>query len=138
MSSEISGYTKMLCFNRMTREKVGYMGTHDNYVSLVEDESDAVDVKWESDGDKGQYLAKATSPNNRYLAVSNRDYAGWDLWANENLKPVRLNEDGTISLKEDKDIKLYGPCSSLGTNYICWTKPGDNDNSNVLVFKPVS
>lgn len=126
----------MLCYNRMTKAFVGYMGTHNNYVILVENENDAANVKWESDGDKNQYLAKETSPNKRYLAVSNSDYAGWDLWANENLKPVRLNADGTISLKEDNDIKLYGPCSSLGTDYICWTEKDDKDNSNILVFKP--
>jgi hypothetical protein len=110
------------------------MGTHDNYVSLVTDAAEAAPVKWEPHGND-EYLAKGTTPNDRYLAVSTRDYAGWDLWANIHLKAVVLNEDGTISIKGEPNRKLYGPYRSMGVDYACWTTEEDKDNSNILVCK---
>ena len=135
MSNEASGYGKMHCYNRMTGKSVGYMGaTWDNYVSLVANEAEAAKVQWETHrGDV--YLGKGTNPDDRYLAVSVREYAGWDLWANVNLKPVVLNGDGTVSLKEDPTRKLYGPYRSMGVDYVCWTESHDSNNSNILVCK---
>ena len=130
MSNGNSGYSKMKCYNKMTKQFVGFIGTHGNSVSLVTDVADAADVKWEPH-DNDLYLAKETTPNDRYLAVGERDYAAWDLWTNLHLEPVVLNSDGTISLKNKPNIKLYGPTRSLGVDYASWTD--QPDNSNVLV-----
>lgn len=133
MSSSNSGYFKMMCYNKMTKQFVGYMGTYGNDVSLVADEAEAVDVKWEP-VDSDTYLAKETSPNDRYLGLAANDYAAWDLWGNKSSRqPVVLNADGTISLKNKPNIKLYGPYRYNGVDYACWTDQADN--SNILVCK---
>ncbi|MDC0667925.1 hypothetical protein [Nannocystis radixulma] len=124
-------YKKMKCFNLMTGEFVGYLGTHDNYVTVT-DANGAANLVWASSG-ADLYLEKDTTPNDRYLGLADQDYAGWGLkggWRN----PVLFNSDGSISLKDDPRRKLYGPVSKITANYVAFTEAGDN-NQNILRFE---
>ncbi len=127
----MSGYKKMKCFNLMTGEFKGYLSTLRNYVTLVPDKEHGAWLQWkEEDGD--MYLAKDTTPNDRFLGEAERRYASWGLkggWR----EPIVYNADGTISLKSNTKVKLYGPYETLGNDYVCWTEPEGN-NQAILRF----
>ncbi len=44
----LTTYKKMKCFNLMTGEFVGYLGTHDNYVTVTDAAGASDDVVWAS------------------------------------------------------------------------------------------
>jgi hypothetical protein len=111
----MTNYKKMKCFNLMTGDFKGYLGTHDNYLTVT-DAAGAALLVWASEGED-LYLEKETTPDDRYLGLSERDYAGWGLkggWRN----PVLRNSDGSISLKENPGRKLFGPVSGISANYV--------------------
>lgn len=127
----MTDYKKMKCTNLMTGEFVGYLGTHDNYLTVT-DRAGAVDVVWASE-DSDLYLEKETTPDDRYLGLADQGYAGWGLkggWRNS----VLFNSDGSISLKEDTRRKLYGPIAKLTSNYVAFTEAGES-NQNILKFE---
>ena len=129
----MNGYKKMRCTNKMTGEFIGYLGTHNNAVAIGPKLDDASDIKWEPNGND-EYLAKETTPNDRYLGGSSGDYAGWGLWIGESA-PVVRNSDGTISLKTKTSAKLFGPVRYLGVDYVKWSDT--DDNQNILVCELV-
>ena len=129
----MSEYKKMSCKNRMTGDFVGYLGTHNNSVAIGPKTEDASLIKWVPDDDD-QYLAKQTTPNDRYLGGASDGYAGWGLWIGD-CAPVVRNSDGTISLKSNLSSKLYGPIRVMGIDYVKWSK--DEDNQNILVCELV-
>jgi hypothetical protein len=126
-----ANYKKMKCFNLMTGEFQGYVGTHDNYLTVT-DAAGAANIQWDTEGED-LYLDKDTTPTDRYLGLADQRYAGWGLKGGQR-NPVILNRDGSISLKEKPGMKLYGPYEKLTANYICWTEENEN-NQNILRFE---
>lgn len=125
-------YKKMKCFNLMTGDFKGYLGTHDNYLTVTNAEG-AAPLVWASEGED-LYLEKETTPDDRYLGLGDNSYANWGLkggWRN----PVKLNPDGTISLKDKPGRKLYGPYAKITADYVVWTEDGDENNQNILRFE---
>jgi hypothetical protein len=120
-------WKKMACYNLVTGDFVGYLGTYNNNLDLLQDADDAANLVWYSSG-SDLYLRKATTPNDRYLGLGWNGYACWGLWTPTGwVNPVVYNSDHTISLKEDPKRKLYGP---YGNDWVCWT--GGEDNQNIL------
>lgn len=128
----MANYKKMKCFNLMTGEMVGYLGTHDNFLTIVP-AAEAVAVQWDTEG-SDLYLDKDTSPTDRYLGLADQSYAGWGLKGGGYRNPILFNRDGTISLKAAPGRKLYGPYAKITANYVCWTEDGE-DNQNILRFE---
>lgn len=127
----MSGYKKMKCFNLMTGEFKGYLSTLRNYVTLVSEKDQGAGLQWHEEGGD-MYLAKDTSPAERFLGLAERSYADWGAkggWR----EAVLLNADGTISLKSTPERKLYGPYETLGSEYVCWAERGEN-NQAILRF----
>jgi hypothetical protein len=120
-------YRRMKCYNLMTGDFVGYLGTYNNNVDLVGKPEEAAKLAWSSYG-SDMYLRKDTSPNDRYLGLGWNSYACWGLTGGWN-DAVIFNKDKTISLKSDPKRKLY----KYGNNWVCWS--ADEDNQNILRFE---
>jgi hypothetical protein len=126
MSTE-KGYTKLACFNRKTGQLLGYLGTLRNYLTLVEDKENGAWVQWRPE-DKLMYLAKSTTPADRFLGVAERGYAGWSLQGTSWVNAVDYQTDHSIAIKGDTKRRLYGPYETLGSQYVCWSEDDTNDN----------
>jgi len=123
-----TAYRKMKCFNLMTGDFVGYLGTYNNNVDLVHVANDAAMLAWSSSG-SDMYLRKETTPNDRFLGLGWNSYACWGLTGGWNDAVVYNKEDHTISLKSDPKRRLY----RYGNDWVCWST-GEN-NQNILRFE---
>src|SRR5262249_31935954 len=108
LEGALMNYRRVKCFNRKTGAFVGYLGWNSEaYVTVTstDTDGDTSSCKWEHRGGD-LYLARATRPNDRWIAESTYEYAEWNL---TNYKPVVVNSDGTLSLERDLNRRLYGP-----------------------------
>ena len=126
----MSEYGHMKAFDKMTKEFMGYVGGAGfEYAALVD--SPNAKVKFEN-RDGSRALAKETSPSDRWLGEDYQQYADWGL--GNNYIWIVLEEDQTISMKDDRTRKLYW-YQKNGTKWLCWTKSGDNNNQAILTFQ---
>ncbi|MBU2359324.1 MAG: hypothetical protein KKB02_10395 [Alphaproteobacteria bacterium] len=137
---DTSTYFHLRAYDLMTNEPKGWLGCTQgaaaNYLRLYDDKDAASFVKYVNDGDL-KYLARDTTPNDRYLGLATNSYAGWGLkggWRN----PIKLHANGSISLDpyedasfKDRYLYLYG--ASVYSDYLCWSE--DANNSNILSFR---
>jgi hypothetical protein len=68
----------MKCTNLATGEFIGWLGTYNNSVDLVHDSASAASLAWLSYG-SDLYLAKETSPADRFLGLGANSSACWGL-----------------------------------------------------------
>jgi hypothetical protein len=123
-------YRTVRCFNRASGAFVGYLGTDSATVSIVANASDAAAAwcKWTYlDGDL--YMAKNTSPGDRWLGEGNSNYADWGLGSGW-YAPVVHNADKTVSLKASSGRRLYGPYKDGSVDYVRWSV--DDANADIL------
>lgn len=126
-----SGYQPMKAYDLATGQFVGWLGTHDNSVSLVDSVDEAAYLHWEPSG-SDKFLGKETTPNDRYLGLGSSGWACWGLsggWVDA----VVYGADKTIALKSAPERKLYGPNRYLGRDYLKWSD--GEDNQNILRFE---
>ncbi len=119
-------YRTVKCFNRQSGDFAGYLGTHDNCLTLVQSTAEAAWCKWTyKNGDL--HLAKDTAPGDRWLGRATGGYAGWGLdW----YAPVTYNGDKTVSLKGEPAHMLYGPTGD--ETYISWSDTANNAGALTL------
>lgn len=122
-----TNFRPMRCYNLITGQAEGWLGTYGNNVDLVHDIKDAAMVDWYS-YQSDLYLRKDTNPAYRYLGVGYNSYATWGVTGGWN-DAVVYNSDHTISLKSDPKRKLY----KYGNDWVCWSK--GEDNQNILRFE---
>jgi hypothetical protein len=86
----------LACYNLRTSELVGYLGAGGSLnasTSIVANKADGANVKWAYVG-SDTYLAKDTTPNNRYLGLGSQSYACWGLWTPTGwVNPIVYNLD---------------------------------------------
>lgn len=119
-------YRTVPCYNRKTNKFVGYLGTNSADLSLVQNTGDTSTAwcKWVYQ-DGNLYLAKETTPQDRWLGLGSNSYAGWGLtWYD----PIVVNADKTISLKSAPERRLYGPFNKGGVDYLRWSEDDTNDD----------
>lgn len=130
MSDVSAGYHKLACKNLKTDSLVGYLATVRNYAILTLNKDEGSWVQWRYE-DKVTFLGKETSPNDRFLGLAERSYAGWGLQGTDWVSALDYDQKThTIALHGTKRM-LYGPYETLGSGYVCWSDEGD-DNSNIL------
>ncbi|HKN28395.1 MAG TPA: hypothetical protein VJY34_11135 [Roseiarcus sp.] len=128
----MSDYKRMKAFDKMTKELKGYVGVGAfESAALVHSANDAAMVKFEN-RDGSRALAKDTSPSDRWLTEGLRQYAEWGL--GKNYVWVVWDDDHTISMKDDRNRKLYWYERS-GTKWLCWTGEKEKDNQAILTFE---
>jgi hypothetical protein len=121
-------YQKVQCFNRMTKNSIGYLGSWANSVYVAPSESDGSNCEWRYSGND-VYLSKQNSPNDRFLGVGLSSSAGWGLQGTNWVCAVILNPDGTISQKADPKLKLSGTNNS----YVYWVED-DGAHQNIFTI----
>ncbi|MBV6697309.1 hypothetical protein KV557_09250 [Kitasatospora aureofaciens] len=130
--SELSGggsifpFEHVKCYDLESGKFLGWLGCTPygdpfgrNYTWIIPEEKDAHGVRWSFTGDD-LYLRKDTRPGDRYLGLSDQSRAGWGLpggWRN----PVLYNDDGTVSLRDEPQRKLYVNVMDNAKNYLAWT-----------------
>ncbi len=130
MGEAPSGYHKLECRNFNTKQVVGYLASNNNYVTLTSDKENGAWVQWRYK-DNLTYLAKDTTPNDRFLGLAEQGYGGWGLQGTEWSGPLDYDGDNhTIALRGTTRY-LYGPYETLGKAYACWSEEGEK-NSNIL------
>lgn len=132
------GYHRVQCYNRDTKEFLGWLGTYDANVWIISKDNYE---KWKdyiayckfsyASGDD-TYLEKSTVPYDRWLGLGDSSYAVWGLTGGRN-NPIIYNADHTISLKEKPERKLYGPYGH--GSYVCWSDNDNNQNIITLVME---
>ena len=120
-------YQKMKCYNQVTGQLVGFLGSSGNNADIVQDEKEAASLAWSS-YNSDLYLRKDTSPNDRFLGLGWHGYACWGLAGGWN-DAVIYNSDQTISLKSDPKRKLY-----IYGAWVCWSEGESNQNILRFVF----
>lgn len=122
----IDQYQVMQCTNIATHTIIGYLGVATNeYAIIVDSIEKAQKFKWVSDG-SSLYLAKQTTPNDRYLGVGASDCACYGLWIPTGWVDALVydkNGDKIIYLESDQQRKLY-----YDGTYVKWSKGEKNQN----------
>jgi FAD/FMN-containing dehydrogenase len=120
-----SSYRRMKCFNKATGAFVGYLSNRNSQSTAlgIGDDYPPSECCWvEQNG--WQYLAQSTSPNDRYLGVSDSWYACWSLWqagkSSGYYTNVIYHPDGTIEAGNYPGRFLAGPYSKIGTDWAWW------------------
>lgn len=130
MDEAPAGYHKLECRNINTNEIVGYLGNVRGYGVLEQKKSDGAWVQWRYK-DNMTYLAKDTTPNDRFIGLAENSYSGWGLQGTNWVSAVDYDSaKHTLALSGTKRF-LYGPYETLGSAYVCWSKEGES-NSNIL------
>jgi hypothetical protein len=122
-----ANYRRMKCFDRMTKEFQGWLGSYGNNLDLVHSTDDAAYVAW-SDQGSDKFLRKDAVPGDRYLGLGWNSYACWGLTGGWN-DAVIYNDDKSVSLKIDPKRKLC----KYGNDWIRWSE--DNNNANILTLE---
>jgi hypothetical protein len=115
MSELKQNYRAVKCLSLKTGKFAGYLGTWNANVILVQDPTNEATAfcRWHRDGGK-LYLAKHTSPQDRWLGVGN----GCADWGVTWYEPVVLNENNTVTLLNDSKKALFGNPGSK--DYVEW------------------
>ncbi len=119
------GYLHAVCKDLATNKELGWLGSESDSPKLARQEKDAHGVIWSFDDGK-LYLQKDTYGGDRYLGLGTRNYASWGHgWSN----PVIYNDNGTISLEEWPERKLFLD----NDDWLSWTHGPDSDYTTILV-----
>ena len=98
------GYTHVACFDLHTDNSLGWLATSPSgmnlpYVGIVQNQPNAHGMKWYLHGED-LYLSDTSGPTgDLYLSGTGGNQALWGTWAMA--KPVRLNDNRTVSLADD-------------------------------------
>lgn len=134
------GYTHVACFDRLTVKSVGWLATSPSginlpNVGLVQDQRAAHGMKWYLHGDD-LYLQKDTSgpTGDLYLCGTGGSPAFWGLWGMA--KPVRVNDDHTVSLADNPAQMLCVPPGTDPYGPVFWSN-GTSDAGFILIDFPL-
>jgi hypothetical protein len=144
------GYQKMRAYNLKTSQPVGWVGVgSNNYIELFEkkDHKDVTTVKWVASGGKN-YLARLTSPNDRFLGNYWVPWRGeWGVWGlpgGGTVYPVIWLPDHSIQLDIPPRTPAWRAKSFLqsppsaygyGEERLCTWSEGTNDAILRLEFE---
>ena len=130
----VAGYRKMKAFDKMTGDFKGWLGSTGNmnlYLYDLEDDSHVAWVRFADFKDQ-KWLARDTTPNDRFLGLATQGYATWGLTGGWN-NPIIWHPDHTISLDPKHDASLRNRFLYLYKGYCCFSD--DGSNSNILRFE---
>jgi len=125
------GYTHVACFGLGTDKPLGWLATSPGsplnlpYVGMVQDQRYAHGMKWYLH-DGNLYLQKDTSgpTGDLYLGVIKGGEALWGTWAWA--KPVRVNDNRTLSLADDLTRMLCFPTGAAPNGPVFWSNGGSD------------
>lgn len=110
-------YDHVKCYDLETNKFLGWLSVGGNRtVTIIPEVATAHGIKWCFSGDD-LYLEKDTSGGDLYLAAYSNGTAGWGPMGS----PVVLNEDGTVSVKDNPERKLYLRGLTDGVWFPGWT-----------------
>jgi len=86
----VAGYRKMKAFDKMTGDMKGWLGSTANMNLYMYDSEDDKHVAWVrfADFKDQKWLARDTTPNDRFLGLATQGYATWGLEQPNHLAPV--------------------------------------------------
>ena len=130
----VAGYRKMKAFDKMTGDLKGWLGSTGNMNLYLYDSEDDSHVAWVrfADFKDQKWLARDTTPNDRFLGLATQGYATWGLTGGWN-NPIIWHPDHTISLDPKHDASLRNRFLYLYKGYCCFSD--DASNSNILRFE---
>lgn len=130
------GYRRMRAYDVMTNDPKGWLGCTGNLnLYLYQDSNDphVAAVKFVDYKDQ-KWLARDTTPYDRFAGVATQSYATWGLTGGWN-DPVIWNADHTVSLDPKYKPEYANRSLYNYDGYCCWSDRDDPNNRNVLRFE---